>query len=109
MVDLALQLLHIAVGDILVARVLLIALAVLLLKAGLSISIFLIDVLDNPVDVLPLADLDKNASFEVEHGLLDDPVVKVDHVARDLALEVGILVHDRFELIFAKTVGINVV
>ena len=80
MVDLALQLLHIAMSDILVSRVLLVTFAVFLFKPGLSISNFLVYILDHSVDVLPLANLDKDAPLEVQHWLLNNPVVEVDHV-----------------------------
>ena len=80
MVDLALQLLHIAMSDILVSWVLLVTFAVFLFKPGLSISNFLVYILDHPVDVLPLANLDKDAPLEVQHWLLNNPVVEVDHV-----------------------------
>ena len=80
MIDLALQLLHIAMSDILVSWVLLVTFAVFLFKPGLSISNFLVYILDHPVDVLPLANLDKDAPLEVQHWLLNNPVVEVDHV-----------------------------
>ena len=80
MVDLALQLLHIAMGDILVSWVLLITFAVLLLKPGLCISNFLVYIFNDPVDVLSLANLDKNAPLEVQHWLLNNSVVEVNHV-----------------------------
>ena len=80
MVDLALQLLHIAMSDILVSWVLLVTFAVFLFKPGLSISNFLVYILDHPVDVLPLANLDKDAPLEVQHWLLNNPVVEVDHI-----------------------------
>lgn len=80
MVDLALQLLHIAMSDILVSWVLLVTFAVFLFKPGLSVSNFLVYILDHPVDVLPLANLDKDAPLEVQHWLLNNPVVEVDHV-----------------------------
>ena len=80
MVDLALQLLHIAMGDILVSWVLLVTFAVFLFKPGLSISNFLVYILDHPVDVLPLANLDKDAPLEVQHWLLNNSVVEVNHV-----------------------------
>ena len=80
MIDLALQLLHIAMGDILVSWVLLVTFAVFLFKPGLSISNFLVNILDHPVDVLPLANLDKDAPLEVQHWFLNNPVVEVDHV-----------------------------
>ena len=80
MVDLALQLLHIAMGDILVSWVLLVTFAVLLLKSGLGICNFLVYILDHPIDVLSLADLDKDAPLEVQHWLLNNPIVEVNHV-----------------------------
>ena len=80
MVDLALQLLHIAMGDILVSWVLLVTFAVLLLKPGLSISNLLVYILDHPIDVLSLANLDKDAPLEVQHWLLNNSVVEVNHV-----------------------------
>lgn len=80
MVDLALQLLHIAMSDILVSWVLLVTFAVFLFKPGLSVSNFLVYILDHPVDVLPLANLDKDAPLEVQHWLLNNPVIEVDHV-----------------------------
>ena len=80
MVDLALQLLHIAMSDILVSWVLLVTFAVFLFKPGLSVSNFLVYILDHPVDVLPLANLDKDAPLEVQHWLLNNPVVEVDHI-----------------------------
>ena len=80
MIDLALQLLHIAMSDILVSWVLLVTFAVFLFKPGLSISNFLVYILDHPVDVLPLANLDKDAPLEVQHWLLNNSVVEVNHV-----------------------------
>ena len=80
MVDLALQLLHIAMGDILVSWVLLVTFAVLLLKPGLGISNFLVYIFNDPVDVLSLANLDKNAPLEVQHWLLNNSVIEVNHV-----------------------------
>ena len=80
MIDLALQLLHIAMSDILVSWVLLVTFAVFLFKPGLSVSNFLVYILDHPVDVLSLANLDKDAPLEVQHWLLNNPVVEVDHV-----------------------------
>ena len=80
MIDFAFQLLHVAVCDVLVAWVLLITFAILLFKPGLSIRNFLVYVLDYSVDVLPLANLDKDAPLEVQHWFLNNPVVEVDHV-----------------------------
>ena len=81
MVDFAFQLLHVAMRDVLVAWVLLITFAILLFKPGLSISNFLVYVLDYSVNVLPLANLNENAPLEVKHGLLNNSVIEVDHVA----------------------------
>ena len=67
-------------SDILVSWVLLVTFAVFLFKPGLSVSNFLVYILDHPVDVLPLANLDKDAPLEVQHWLLNNPVVEVDHV-----------------------------
>ena len=36
-------------------------------------------------------------------------MVEVDHVGRDLTLEVGVLVHDGLELVLAEAVSIDVV
>ena len=81
MVDFALQLLHVAMCDVLVAWVLLITFAILLFKPGLGISNFLVNVLDYSVDVLPLANLYKDAPLEVKHGLLNNSVIEIDHIA----------------------------
>ena len=81
MVDFALQLLHVAMCDVLVAWVLLITFAILLFKPGLGISNFLVNVLDYSVDVLPLANLNQNLSLEVKHGLLNNSVIEIDHIA----------------------------
>ena len=81
MIDFAFQLLHVAMRDVLVAWVLLIAFAILLFKPGLSIGDFLVYVLNYPIDVLPLANLNEDAPFEVKHGLLNNSVIEVDHVA----------------------------
>ena len=80
MVDFALQLLHVAMRDVLVAWVLLITFAILLFKPGLGISDFLVYVLDYSVDVLSLANLNEDAPLEVKHGLLNNSVIEVDHV-----------------------------
>ena len=80
MVDFALQLLHVAMRDILVAWVLLITFAILHFKLSLSIGNLLVNVLNNSVDVLPLANLNQNLSLEVKHGLLNNSVIEVDHV-----------------------------
>ena len=58
---------------------------------------------------MAFADLDEDAFLEFEHWGLNDSVVEVDHVGRYLTLEIRILIHDRLELIFAETVGIDVV
>ena len=81
MVDFALQLLHVAMCDVLVAWVLLITFAILLFKPGLGIGNFLVNVLDYSVDVLSLANLYKDAPLEVKHGLLNNSVIEIDHIA----------------------------
>ena len=109
MVDLALKFLNVAMCDILIARILLVALVELRVEADLGFLDFLINLLYDSVDILSLAHLNKNASFEIEHGLLNNFVVEVDHVRRYLTLEVRILVHDWFESVLAEAVCINVV
>ena len=81
MVDFALQLLHVAMCDVLVAWVLLITFAILLFKPGLGIGNFLVNVLDYSVDVLSLANLNEDAPLEVKHWLLNNSVIEVDHIA----------------------------
>ena len=80
MVDFAFQLLHVAMCDVLVAWVLLITFAILLFKPGLGIGNFLVNVFNYSVDVLPLANLNKDAPLEVKHGLLNNSVVEIGHV-----------------------------
>ena len=58
---------------------------------------------------MALANLDEDASFEIKHGLLNDSVVEVDHVRRDLTLEVWILVHNRLKLILSEAISIDMV
>ena len=81
MVDFAFQLLHVAMCDVLVAWVLLVTFAIFLFKPGLGISNLLVNVLDYSVDVLPLANLNENAPLEVKHGLLNNSVIEIDHIA----------------------------
>ena len=109
MVNFALEFLHVAMRDILIARILLVSLFELLLETSLRLYDFLFNFFDNNVVVLAFADLDKDAFLEFEHWGLNDSMVEVDHVGRYLTLEIRILVHDWFELIFAETVGIDVV
>jgi hypothetical protein len=52
--------------------------------------------------------LTKNVSLELKHRLLDNFVVEVDHVGRDLSSELGVLVHNRLEVLFTKAIGVDV-
>ena len=72
MIDFAFQLLHVAMRDVLVAWILLIAFAILLFKPGLGIGDFLVYVLDYSVDVLPLANLNEDTPLEVKHAPLNE-------------------------------------
>ena len=99
MVDFALKFLNVAMCDILIARILLVALVELRVEADLGFLDFLINLLYDSVDILSLAHLNKNASFEIKHGLLDDSVVEVDHIRRYLTLEVWVCIHDWLKLI----------
>ena len=108
MVDLALKFLHITMCNILVARVLLVALVELLLEASLRVLDFLVNILDDSVNILSLAHLDEDASFESKHRFLNDSIVEVDHVGRDLTLEVRVQVHDWLELVLSEAIGVNV-
>ena len=87
----------------------------LLLEAALNLTLVLlvgildlfVNLLDNVVHVLPLAHLTENVAFELEHGLLNDAVVEVDHVSGDLLLELGVLVHNGLEFLLAQAIRIQ--
>ena len=65
---------------VILARVLLVALVVLLMELKVSLFDLEIDILQDLVHVLPLADLSENVAFELQHGLLDNAIVEIDHV-----------------------------
>lgn len=88
--------------------VLLVALVHLFVVLFFSEADFLINFFDDLVHVLAFTDLTKDVALEFEHGLLDDPVVEVDHVGGDLSLELGVLVHYWLQVLLPKTVRINV-
>ena len=52
--------------------------------------------------------LTKNVALELKHRLLDDFVVEVNHVGRYLSSELGVLVHNRFEILLTKAIGVDV-
>ena len=52
--------------------------------------------------------LTKNVTLELKHRFLDNFVVEVDHVGRDLSSELGVLVHNRLEVLFTKAIGVDV-
>jgi len=81
----------------------------LLIKTHFCVLNFLVKLLDDFIHVLSLAHLTQNGPFEFEHGFANDPVVKVDHVARYLRLKFGILIHDWLQFFLAKPVGVNMV
>ena len=92
---------------IVLGRVLELAPVELLMEFVFCLLDVLVDLLDDLVHVLALAHLTEDVPLELEHRLFDDAVVKVNHVGLDLRLELGILVHDRLELLFAQTVAID--
>ena len=105
-VDFVLKLLHVAVRFVVLAGVLLVAPVELVVELHVSGSDLRIDSLQDQVRVLTFADLAENVALELEHGLLDDAIVEIDHVRGDLRLELGVLVHDRLQLLFANTISI---
>ena len=105
-VDFVLKLLHVAVRFVILAGVLLVAPVELVVELHVSGSDLRIDSLQDQVRVLTFADLAENVALELEHGLLDDAIVEIDHVRGDLRLELGVLVHDRLQLLFANTISI---
>ena len=106
---LALKFLHVTMRDILVSRVLLITLVELFLKSSLRLSDLLVNVFDDCIDILTLANLDQDASLKVKHWFLNNSVVEVDHVRRYLTLEIRVCIHNWFEFILTETIGINMV
>ena len=78
------------------------------MEASFRIRNFLINLLDDSVNILSLAHLDEDASFEVKHRFLDDSIVEVHHIGRDLTLEVRVQVHDWLELVLSEAIGVNV-
>ena len=106
-VDLVLKFLDIPVRLVILARLRLVILVELLVEVGLRLLDLLVNLLDDFVHVLSFAHLAENVALELEHGLLDDPVVEVDHVGADLYTELRVLVHDGLEGLLAKTVGIQ--
>ena len=105
-VDFVLELLHVAVRLVVLAGVLLVAPVELVVELHVSGSDLRIDSLQDQVRVLTFADLAENVALELEHGLLDDAIVEIDHVRGDLRLELRVLVHDRLQLLFANTISI---
>ena len=81
----------------------------LLLVLNFSFPNLLVHVLDNEIHVLTPAYLSQDAFLELQHRLLNDPEVEVDHVCRDLGVELWILVHYRLELLLAEAVRIDMV
>ena len=51
-----------------------------LIEFLLSILDLLVNFLDDIIHILSLADLTEDITLELEHGLLDNAVVEVDHV-----------------------------
>lgn len=86
---------------VILGLVLVVALVELLMELLLGSLNFLINFLDNLVHVLTLADLAKNVALEFQHWLLDDAIVKVDHIRRNLSAEIGILVHYGLEMLLS--------
>lgn len=76
--------------------------------SGLRLVDLLVNLLDDIVHVLSLAHLAEDVALELEHGLLDDPVVEVDHVGADLFAELRVLVHDWLQSFLAETISIQV-
>ena len=109
MIYFALQFLDISMSRIILPSINIVGLVELLIETHFCVLNFLVKLLDYLIHVLPLAHLTQNGPFEFEHGLSNDSVVKVDHVARYLRLKFGILIHDWLQFFLTKSVGVNMV
>ena len=94
---------------VILGRVLIVALVELFMELLLGCLDFLINILDDLVHVLSLANLTEDVSLEFQHRFLDNTIVEIDHVGGDLSAELRILVHDWLQVLFAKSVSINMV
>ena len=92
---------------IILGRFLLVALVEFRSVVRISLGDLVVDLLDDLVHVLPLAHLAENVALELQHGPLDDAVVEVDHVGRDLGAELGILVHDWLQFLLTQPICIQ--
>ena len=79
----------------------------LVLVLHLGESDLLVDLHDDLVHFLSLAHLAEDVPLELQHRLLDDAVVKVHHVGRDLRFKLRILLHDWAKLLLTEPIGIN--
>ena len=94
---------------VILGRVLIVALVELFMELLLGCLDFLINILDDLVHVLSLAHLTEDVSLEFQHRFLDNTVVEIDHVGRDLSAELRILVHNWLQVLFTKSVSIDMV
>ena len=79
---------------VILGGVLVVALIEFLMELVLSKFDLLIDFLNDLIHVLALAHLTEDVALELQHGLLDNTVVEVDHVGGDLGAEFRVFVHD---------------
>ena len=106
-VNFVLKLLNITMSLVIFGGILVVAPIEFFVVLFLCLLNLLVHILDDLVHVLALADLAEDVALELEHGLLDDAVVEVDHVARYLSLELRVPVHDWLQVLFAQAIGIN--
>ena len=106
-VDLVLELLHVSVCLVILGGVLVVALVELLVELVLGNFNLLVYLLNDLIHVLALAHLTEDVALKLQHGLLDNTVVEVDHVRGDLSAEFRVFVHDGLQVLLAKAVSIN--
>lgn len=107
-VDLVFELLHVAVRFVVLRRFWVVGAIKLFMVLLVSESDLFVDLFNDLVHILSLAHLTENVALELKHGLFDDVVVEVDHVLRNLSLELRILIHDRLQVFLPKAVCIDV-
>ena len=108
-VDLVLELLHVAVRFVVLRGLGVVGAVELLVVLLVGESDLFVNLFDNLVHILSLAHLTEDVALELEHRLLDDVVVEVDHVLGNLGLELRVLVHDRLQVLLPQAVSIDVV
>ena len=106
-VDLVFELLNISMCLVILGGVLVVALVEFFMELVLGKFDLLIDLLNDLIHVLALAHLTEDIALKLQHGLLDDTVVEVDHVGGDLSAEFRVFVHDGLQVLLAKAVSIN--